>query len=120
MSPVRDDTATTACGACGRPFTRLGRQRFCSTTCRQAAWRLKRTAPVEPVAAKTDTVYVCDDCDARYLGQQRCSDCNRWCRRLGPGGACPCDEPVAITDLFTDNQLNQPPATKRRRRPTTT
>jgi hypothetical protein len=73
------------------------------------------------VAAKTDTVYVCDDCDARYLGEQRCTDCNRWCRRLGPGGSCPsCEEPVAIADLFTDDQLNQPPATKQRKQPTTT
>jgi hypothetical protein len=105
VSAVRDDTATT-CRSCGRPFERLGRQRFCSTGCRQAAWRRKRAAPAEPVVAKADTVYQCDDCDTRYLGQQRCDNCNRWCRRIGPGGACPsCDEPVAVTDLFTTDQL---------------
>ena len=38
-----------------------GRQRFCSTTCRQAAWRRQRAAPVEPIVAKSDTVYECHD-----------------------------------------------------------
>jgi hypothetical protein len=114
--PVRDDTATTTCGSCGRLLERLGRQRFCSTTCRQAAWRRKRSAPTQPTVGKADTVYACDDCDTRYLGQQRCAECNRWCRRIGPGGPCPCcHEPVAIADLFTDDQLNPPLATKRRR-----
>ncbi len=116
MNPVRDDTATMACGSCGRSFKRLGRQRFCSTTCRQAAWRRQRSAPVEPVVAKADTVYQCDDCDTRYLGEQRCQECNRWCRRIGPGGACPCcDEPVAVVDLFTNGQLGRPPTPTRRR-----
>ncbi len=103
MSPVRDDTATTACGSCGRTFRRLGRQRFCSTTCRQAAWRRKRSAPADPVVAKADTVYVCDGCEARYLGEQRCPDCHLFCRRIGPGGPCPhCDEPVALVDLVSN------------------
>jgi hypothetical protein len=38
---------------------------------------------------------------ARYLGEQYCSDCRSFCRRIGPGGTCPhCDEPVAINDLI--------------------
>ncbi|MBA2497513.1 MAG: hypothetical protein H0V33_10550 [Acidimicrobiia bacterium] len=116
MNPVRDDTATATCGSCGQPFDRTGRQRFCSTACRQAAWRQKRAAPVEPAVAKPDTVYACDDCDTRYLGEQRCDECNRWCRRIGPGGTCPCcDEPVALADLFTDEQLTRPQISSRKR-----
>ncbi len=120
MNPVRDVTATTACPVCGTGFEPQGRQRFCSTGCRQTAWRHARRAPTEPVVARVDTVYACPDCDARYLGQQRCDDCNTWCRRLGPGGTCPCcDEPVAVSDIFADDQLaniSSPPSTRRKRR----
>lgn len=118
MIAVRDDTATTACPVCGNAFEPEGRQRFCSTGCRQTAWRRQRSAPAEPVVARTDTVYACPSCDARFLGQQRCDDCNTWCRRLGPGGPCPCcDEPVAISDLFNLDQLaNTATATPLRRR----
>jgi hypothetical protein len=112
---VRDDTATTACPVCDVAFEPEGRQRFCSTGCRQMAWRRRRLAPVEPVVARCDTVYMCPNCEARYLGGQRCDECNTWCRRLGPGGLCPCcDEPVALTDLLTPDQLIQQPHPKRR------
>ncbi|MGI8807830.1 MAG: hypothetical protein ACR2KK_08325 [Acidimicrobiales bacterium] len=128
MSTVRDDTATTAtttttaCLRCGVAFDRLGRQRFCSAIFRQSAWRQRRSAPIEPIVAKADVVYECPDCDTRYLGEQRCDDCNLWCRRVGPGGCCPtCEAPVAITDIFTPEQLAQPAssnASKRRPRST--
>lgn len=128
MSPVRDDAATTAaagtparngtatipCPVCGKPFRPEGRQRVCSTRCRQQAWRRRSAAPVEPLVAKADTIYECPDCEARYLGEQRCDDCNTWCRKLGPGGPCPhCDEAVAINDILTPEQLARSP--KRRR-----
>ena len=128
MNAVRDDTATTAtttttapCLRCGVAFDRLGRQRFCSTVCRQSAWRHRRAAPIEPIVAKADVVYECPDCDARYLGEQRCEDCNRWCRRVGPGGCCPtCDSPVAVTDILTPEQLAKPLSTTSKRRPRST
>ncbi len=110
MTGVRNDTATTACGQCGIPFTATGRQRWCTDACRQAAWRRRRQAPRRTLPAKADTIYQCPQCDARYLGTQRCQDCNTWCRRLGPGGPCPhCDDLVAITDLIADNQYNPTP-----------
>ncbi|MGI8792016.1 MAG: hypothetical protein ACR2H3_02380 [Acidimicrobiales bacterium] len=116
MSAVRDDTATTGCAMCSRQFRRLGRQRFCSTVCRQTAWRRQRSAPAEPVVAKSDTVYECPECDTRYLGEQRCPDCNTWARRIGPGGSCPCcDEPIAIADILTTDQLLRPNSTPKRR-----
>ena len=101
MTTVRDDDATVTCPVCATTFVRSGRQRHCSTACRQAAWRRRRAAPAIPVVARSDTVYECPSCDARFLGAQRCEDCNTWARRLGPGGMCPCcDEPIAITDLL--------------------
>jgi hypothetical protein len=52
-------------------------------------------------APRLATVYECPACSTRYLGEQRCLDCQRFCRRIGPGGPCPhCDEPVALTDLL--------------------
>jgi len=116
VSTVRDDTATTTCALCGMGFERLGRQRFCSSICRKAAWRRQRSAPVEPIVAKADTVFECPQCDSRYLGDQRCPDCNTFARRIGPGGLCPCcDEIIAMTDLFSDNQLARPNSRPRRR-----
>ncbi len=38
---------------------------------------------------------------ARYLDEQRCAECNLFCRRIGGGGPYPhCDEPVAAADLL--------------------
>jgi hypothetical protein len=102
--PSRDDGVTMACPVCGHPFVRRGRARFCSAACRQAAWRRRQPAPTLPHptrAPRPATVYQCPVCEARYLGAQRCPDCQRFCRRLGPGGLCPqCDEPVALADLL--------------------
>jgi hypothetical protein len=97
---VRNDTATT-CGQCGAPYTPTGRRQWCSDACRQAAWRRRHQQPRPALPAATDTIYQCPRCDTRYLNEQRCGDCNTWCRKLGPGGLCPhCDEPVATTDLL--------------------
>ena len=98
MTSVRNDTATIPCPQCQTPFTPHGRRQWC--TCRQAAWRRRHTAPRAVLPTKDATIYQCPNCETRYLGQQRCPDCNTWCRRIGPGGTCPhCDEPVAISDL---------------------
>jgi hypothetical protein len=58
--------------------------------------------PSSPARApRAATVYECPSCQARYLGAQRCDDCQLFCRRVGPGGLCPhCDEPVAVGDLI--------------------
>ena len=105
MTSVRNDTATTVCALCGTRFIPTGRQQWCSDTCRQAAWRHRRTAPRPTLPAKTDTIYQCPNCDTRYLGEQRCTDCNTWCHRLGPGGPCPhCNDLVAISDLISPDQ----------------
>ena len=108
MNPVRDEDATIACALCGRSFVPEGRQRYCGTTCRQRAWRRLHAAPVAPlvVVAKASTVYECDTCGNRYLGTQRCEDCNTFARKVGPGGCCPyCDEPVALDDIIDLDQM---------------
>jgi hypothetical protein len=46
------------------------------------------------------TVYICDDCDSRALGQQYCTDCHTFMRAAGIGAECPCcSEPIAIAEL---------------------
>jgi hypothetical protein len=50
---------------------------------------------------RTTVIYECPLCSTRYLGVQRCPDCQQFCRRVGVGGLCPhCDEPVAVADLL--------------------
>jgi len=110
VTAVRNDTATTLCGQCGTSFAAVGRQQWCSDACRQAAWRRRQAAPRPTLPARTDTIYECPHCENRYLGEQRCEECNSWCRRLGPGGTCPhCDELVAVSDLIADNQYSATP-----------
>ena len=105
MKPSRNESETTRCARCGAPFEPVGRQRFCDAACRQAAWRRRHAALAEPPiptrAPRLATVYVCTECETRYLGEQRCPECQRFCKRVGPGGPCPhCDEPVAVADLI--------------------
>jgi hypothetical protein len=108
VNPVRDDVATILCEYCNASFDRQGRAIYCSTVCRQRAWRVHHDAPVEIKTKKAATVYECAVCDNRYLGEQRCGECNVWCAKVGPGGSCPtCDEPVAMSDLFTIEQMRR-------------
>jgi predicted amidophosphoribosyltransferase len=115
--PWRDDIETTTpdrqCPVCGATFTRIRRQAYCSSRCRRTAWRRRNAAPAPPApppaaGRKASTVYACPDCEARYLGEQWCYDCNTPCLRIGRGGLCPnCDEPVTIQQLI---DTAQPPA----------
>jgi len=100
------------CPACTAPVP-SGRARYCSDACKQRAYRLRQRATEVPhlpdLAAAlrrlgdlaAQTVYHCSTCDERSLGERRCPDCQRFCRALGLGGACPdCDRPVLITELL--------------------
>jgi hypothetical protein len=102
--PSRNDGVTIACPVCTRAFVPAGRQRFCSPACRQAAWRRRHPTPLPPLPTRLPqpaTVYECPTCGTRFLGQQRCPECQQFCRRVGPGGLCPhCEEPVAFVDLL--------------------
>jgi predicted nucleic acid-binding Zn ribbon protein len=105
-SPLRHDAVTMACPVCQHPFVPAGRRKFCSDSCRAAAYRRRRDARPDrlvvpnAVPRQPITVYECDTCEARTLGEQRCETCNTWMRRVGVGGSCPhCDEPVAVAEL---------------------
>lgn len=104
-APYRNDGVTMTCPVCGTAFVPAGRQRFCSAACRQAAWRRRHPTQLPALPARTprtETVYECPVCETRLLGEQRCPDCQVFCRRVGPGGACPhCDQPVALADLIS-------------------
>lgn len=111
-APSCHDAVTKACPVCGQPFVPAGRRRFCSGACRAAAYRRRRDA-ARPILAlaparprRPITVYECDGCGARSLGDQRCGDCSTFMRRIGVGGECPCcDEPVALAELLAGEVL---------------
>ena len=108
-TPSRHDGVTITCPACGGAYVALGRQRWCSEACRSAGYRQRRQAmepllelPV-PSPRRARSVYQCDTCDARALGEQRCEACGTFMRRIGFGGLCPCcDEPVAAIELVPE------------------
>jgi hypothetical protein len=118
--PVRNATRNdlppqlppATCLLCAAP-RRSGRGRYCSAACRQRAFRLRHTALPNledrllrnalrrRATLKEHTVYECPVCETRSLGEQRCPECNRFCRALGLGGACPdCEQPVLLSDLL--------------------
>jgi hypothetical protein len=98
---------------CDRTFPVQGRGRYCGPTCRQRAFRLRRSQANRPTLTHlTDrlrraqrliqqTVYECPSCSERFLGQRRCGDCNLMCRKVGLGGECgSCAELLTIADLL--------------------
>ncbi len=111
-TPWRNDNVTTSaglarCPVCGAAFTPVRRQRYCTPACRQTAFRRRQPAPPVPdlpagTPRRQASICQCGGCDARYAGEQWCHDCNRPCRRVGYGGACPyCDEPVCAQELLS-------------------
>jgi hypothetical protein len=104
---LSNDSATITCPVCQRPFTPQGKRRWCSEGCRVAAWRRRRqqagpTITLPPARPRRPiTVYQCDSCGTRAVGQQRCDECGTFMHKIGLGGPCPhCDEPVAVTELL--------------------
>ena len=102
-SPSCHDGVTMTCPVCQQPFTPVGRQKYCGDACRAAAYRRRRDASTVTVIIpkaqprRPVTVYECDGCGARALGDPRCGDCGTLMRRVGFGGLCPCcDEAVAV------------------------
>lgn len=94
------------CPVCQHAFVPVGRQKFCSDACRAAAYRRRDagTAPVTVPKAQPRrpiTVYECDSCGVRAVGEQRCEPCATFMRRVGIGGCCPaCDEPIGVGELL--------------------
>jgi len=111
-SSSRDGKLTMSCPVCGCGFVVTGRRRYCSDGCRRSAWasRHRSAAPQVSVVVVTppagsrrpQTVYECDGCGARALGDQRCESCGVFMRRVGLGGMCPsCDDAVAACELIS-------------------
>jgi len=110
VSPSPQPARKPACLACQAPLPAArGRQTYCDQACRQAAYRRRHAhLPAAPTFAlppatsrRTGTVYACPNCQTRYLGQQRCDDCNTFASRLGPGGSCPdCDTLITLDELL--------------------
>ncbi|MGE3808219.1 MAG: hypothetical protein AB7K24_26450 [Gemmataceae bacterium] len=103
-SPSRNDSLTIGCPICGQLFEASGRRRYCSDRCRQAAWRERKPQTLGLLPKRTPklaTIYECGICETRQIGDQWCADCQRPCRRVGPGVPCPhCDEPLALDELW--------------------
>ncbi|MHB1499213.1 MAG: DUF2256 domain-containing protein [Acidimicrobiales bacterium] len=120
-TPSRNDGVTMRpCPVCQGSFEPRGRARYCSDRCRQEASRRRHQAEVPEVPLppkgkrRAVTVYQCDSCGERALGEQYCEECRTFMRSLGRGDMCPhCDGPVAVSDLLGDDQP-LPPAGGRR------
>ncbi|MGH9087195.1 MAG: hypothetical protein ACRDYZ_03655 [Acidimicrobiales bacterium] len=100
------------CPVCQDAFVPTGRQKFCSDACRSAAYRRRREQrPAPLVVPKSQprrpiTVYECDACGARSLGDQYCANCSTFMRKVGIGGSCPsCDDPVAVAELVGEGVI---------------
>jgi hypothetical protein len=98
---------------CERTLPVQDRGIYCGPTCRQRAFRLRHRQRNQPTLTYlTDslrqaqqliqqTVYECPSCSERFLGERRCGDCNRMCRKVGLGGECSgCAEIITIDDLL--------------------
>jgi hypothetical protein len=104
--PSCHDAVTIPCPVCQRPFVPIGRQIYCGDPCKAAAYRRRRDTHKAPIVIpkarprRPITVYECDSCGERALGEQRCETCSIFMRRIGIGGCCPaCDAPIAIHEL---------------------
>jgi hypothetical protein len=108
QTPLCHESVTMTCPLCQRSFTPAGRQKYCSDACKAAAYRRRRDANRPPIITiprtqprRPITIYECDNCGQRALGEQRCDDCHTFMRKIGLGGECPhCSEPVAVTELL--------------------
>lgn len=96
--------------SCHRLLT-SARSRYCSGACRMRALRQRRALSEEaysleqveaPRPRRADhCVYECTSCGERFLGEQRCPDCNLYARNLGLGAPCPdCDHPIVLAELL--------------------
>ncbi len=65
------------------------------------------TPPSDSQPATTNrpahTVFECSSCGERFVGTNRCPDCNLFMHALGVGGMCiHCDEPLLVAELLED------------------
>ena len=119
VQPIRDTSrngstpsGVPTCALCTQPLL-SSRARYCSAACRQRSFRLRRSqlAAIDDRQLRAElrrrsallahTVYECNVCGERQIGERRCAQDNLFCRALGPGGRCTaCDEPILLADLL--------------------
>jgi hypothetical protein len=100
------------CALCSRALE-SSRARYCSAAHRQRAFRLRRVqlASVDERQLRAElrrrgtlvahTLYECNSCGERSVGERRCQECHLFSRALGLGGHCnACDEPMLLTELL--------------------
>ena len=104
-------TTMAGCPICAtpRPSDRAGNVPWCcSVACYRSFHGIEPATsschdvvPIDCQPRRPSTVYECDGCNARAVGEQGCGDCGTIMRRVGIGGCCPsCDEPVAAAELL--------------------
>jgi hypothetical protein len=118
-APMRDTSrdgssvsSVPTCALCTRPLP-SSRAHYCSAACRQRSFRLRRIqlAAIDERQLRAElgrrgalvahTVYECNVCGERLVGERRCAQDNLFCRALGLGGRCTaCDEPILLADLL--------------------
>ena len=118
--PPRTVTSSRTCLICGAALSPT-QQCYCTRACQQQAYRLRHRQPVRLDVAllRTElkrrrllvenTVYECPSCEMRSVGEQRCGECNTFCRARGLGGHCPdCDSILLLSDLLEQTGLQVP------------
>ena len=99
------------CAACGSPATSADEPWCCSAGCTATyALGAECPCPSSPRVPRADrrkpiTVYQCDTCGFRALGEQRCEDCTTFMRRVGIGGRCPCCEDLITVAELVDEEV---------------
>jgi ribosomal protein L32 len=109
--PIRDGSRDgSGCLVCGGALS-SSRARYCSRAHQQRAFRLRHQTELPDLqclrqelqrrrAVVAHTIYECQSCGERRVGERRCPDCNLFSRAIGLGGQCPeCDTPVLLVDL---------------------
>src|SRR2546427_12073303 len=93
-TPLRHESVTVACPACGRLNVAWGRKQYCDDACRARAYRLRKSGPAVATVAvpvgrprRPITVYECPACGLRGGGQPR-RDFVSFMARAGLGGTC--------------------------------
>jgi len=60
-------------------------------------------------AVVAHTIYECQGCGERLVGERRCPDCHLFTRAIGFGGHCPeCDTPLVLVDLLGEEVVSTP------------
>jgi hypothetical protein len=110
--PMRDGSRDgSGCLVCGGALS-SSRARYCSRAHQQRAFRLRHQTKLPDLqrvrqelqrrrAVVAHTIYECQSCGERLVGERRCPACNLFSRAIGLGGHCPeCDTPVLLVDLL--------------------